>query len=116
MYCMNHVIKSGDTLYKLSRQYNVSVSAIMDANPLVNVYSLVTGGTLCIPVSEPSGNYQNITDYSVQEGDTLGSIIERSGASMSDLMQLNTLNDFYLLPGSTIKVPGAEQGESGISL
>lgn len=116
MYCMNHVIQSGDTLYKLSRQYNVSISAIMDANPLVNVYHLVTGGILCIPVTQPSGNYQDITDYTVQEGDTLGSIIERSGASLSDLMQLNTLNNIYLLPGSTIRVPGGAQGESGISI
>jgi LysM repeat protein len=113
---MNHVITSSDTLYKLSRQYKVSVSAIMDANPLVNVYNLITGETLCIPVSEPSSNYPNVTTYLVQDGDTLGSVIERSGASMNDLMQLNTLNDFLLLPGSTIKVPSVGEGESGISL
>ena len=116
MYCMNYVIQRGDTLYSISKQFNVSISALMDANPLVNVYNLIVGTTLCIPTSVPSNNFTNFTTYLVQEGDTLGSIIERSGANLADLMQLNTLNDFVLAPGSTISIPIMGEGESGITL
>lgn len=45
-----HVIEPGDTLYKLSKKYGVSVSSIMYANPFINVYNLQVGNELCIPV------------------------------------------------------------------
>lgn len=48
-----HVIKQGDTLYKLGKQYHVSVSSIMYANPYVNIYNLQIGDELCIPVAQP---------------------------------------------------------------
>jgi len=45
-----HVIKQGETLYGLSRQYRVSVDAIIRANPGVNIYNLRINDELCIPV------------------------------------------------------------------
>ena len=45
-----HVIEKGDTLYKLGKQYHVSVSHIMYANPYVDIYNLQVGDELCIPV------------------------------------------------------------------
>ena len=48
-YCIAHVIRPGDTLYKLSREYGVKVSALMMANPFVDVYNLRVGDELCIP-------------------------------------------------------------------
>ncbi|MBE5948219.1 MAG: LysM peptidoglycan-binding domain-containing protein [Lachnospiraceae bacterium] len=45
-----HMIRQGDTLYSLSRQYKVSVDAIMRANPGVNIYNLHINDELCIPV------------------------------------------------------------------
>lgn len=48
-YCMAHVIRPGDTLYKLSREYGVKVSALMMANPFVDIYNLRIGDELCIP-------------------------------------------------------------------
>ena len=44
-----HVIEQGDTLYKLGKRYGVSVSALLFANPWVNVYNLQIGDELCIP-------------------------------------------------------------------
>jgi len=49
-YCMVHVIRQGDTLYKLSRRYGVKVSALMMANPFVDIYNLRIGDALCIPM------------------------------------------------------------------
>ena len=44
-----HVIEKGDTLYKLGKKYGVTVSALLFANPWVNVYNLQIGDELCIP-------------------------------------------------------------------
>jgi hypothetical protein len=43
------VIEQGDTLYKLGKRYGVTVSALLFANPWVNVYNLQIGDELCIP-------------------------------------------------------------------
>lgn len=44
-----HVIEKGDTLYKLGQKYGVTVSALLFANPYINVYNLQIGDELGIP-------------------------------------------------------------------
>lgn len=44
-----YVIKKGDTLYKLSRTFGVSVSDIMMSNPYINIYNLQVDDEICIP-------------------------------------------------------------------
>lgn len=48
-----HTIKKGDTLYQLSRYYNVTINEIMRANANVNVYNLQVGDQICIPTRRP---------------------------------------------------------------
>ena len=105
MYCINYVIQKGDTLYSISQHFNINLASIMAANPLVNVYNLMVGEVICIPMSVPSNNIMNFTTYQVENGDTIGSILEHYGINMSDLMQRNSLDDLYLLPGTTLNVP-----------
>ena len=52
-YGFTHVIRKGDTLYKLSKQYHVKVSALILANPFVNIYNLQVGDEICIPRIRP---------------------------------------------------------------
>lgn len=51
-----HVVKKGDTLYKIGKMHGVSVSALMYANPYVNIYNLQVGDELCVPVYNMSWN------------------------------------------------------------
>lgn len=52
-YCdgVTHTIKKGDTLYEISRKYNVALSLLLRANPYVDVFNLQIGDTICIPTS-----------------------------------------------------------------
>lgn len=50
---MIHVVKQGDTLYKIARMHHVSVSELMYVNPYVNVYQLQPGDEICVPVADP---------------------------------------------------------------
>ncbi len=111
MYCINYVVQKGDTLYSISRHFNIGLAVIMAANPLANVYNLMVGEVICIPISVPSNNVMDYTSYLVEEGDTLGSVLERHGINMADLMQRNNLNDLFLLPGTTLNVPIIEYEE-----
>ena len=41
-----------DTLYKISRQYNIELQAILKANPTLDPYNMQIGQKLCIPTAE----------------------------------------------------------------
>lgn len=50
------IIQSGDTLYKIAQEYNVSVRSILDANPGVDPNYLRVGQRLCIPLAGSGSN------------------------------------------------------------
>lgn len=47
----SRIIKSGDTLYKIAKEYNVSIISIIDANPGIDPNYLRVGQRLCIPLA-----------------------------------------------------------------
>ena len=60
-----YIVKSGDTLYKIANEYNVSVNDIIEYNNLPSTV-LSIGQSLLIPKLKPSDIV-----YTVQSGDTL---------------------------------------------
>lgn len=53
-----HVVKEGDTLYKIAIQHDVNLFDLMRLNPYVNVYNLQEGDEILIPavdLKEESG-------------------------------------------------------------
>ena len=47
-----YTIKQGDTLYGISRKYDVPLAMILHANPYADVYRLNVGDTICIPMKK----------------------------------------------------------------
>lgn len=47
----SYTIQPGDTFFRLARHFNVSVDAIIRANPNVNPEALLVGQRVCIPSS-----------------------------------------------------------------
>ncbi|WP_242967497.1 LysM peptidoglycan-binding domain-containing protein [Herbinix hemicellulosilytica] len=88
----------------------MDLNAIIMANPFVNVYNLKIGDIICLPCV-PHNRYTNYTTYIVEEGDTLGSIVEKNGINLADLMEANDINSIVLMPGTTINVPVWEDSE-----
>lgn len=80
-----HVVKKGDTLYKLSKIYKVKLSEIISANPYINVYNMQPGDEVCIPVIEE----EDFLIYSVKEGDTFEDVLKNTGVSPNDLFKFN---------------------------
>lgn len=81
-----HYLKSGETLYSLSRQYNVSVKQIEQANSISDVSSLKAGSKLVIPVVSTEASSEVIGDsYTVKAGDTYFSIAKRKNMTLTDL-------------------------------
>jgi L,D-transpeptidase ErfK/SrfK len=89
---MQYVIKSGDTLAAIARQYNTTVSAILAANPGVVPEMLSIGQTICIPQQvQPDAPACPIgtTPYEVKSGDTLAGIAVRFNTTVAALLNAN---------------------------
>lgn len=57
-----HRIEQGDTLYLLGKKYQVSVAALMFANPYTDIYNLQIGDELCIPRIKMPKNEKNMNN------------------------------------------------------
>lgn len=116
----NHVVKSGDTLYSISRRYKVSVDAIKKANKLRGD-RLNLGQNLKIPgknsVAQSSGEApasggadrvkgESYGAYVVQKGDTLYSLSVDFFTTQAELQRLNKMgSSTSLAPGKELIVP-----------
>ena len=95
-----HIVKKGDNLYDLSREYGVSVEDIKTFNKLSNI-DLGIGDELLIPVSNKDGN----NNYAVKSGDTISQIAEKFGIKTKDLKSANKLKNDNLLIGQSLYIP-----------
>ena len=95
-------VKKGDTLYSISRNYNLRVRDLMRANPFVDVYRLQIGEELCIPVIPgPPANPGEKT-YVVKKEDTLLSILKKNRITFEELAQKNRSVSLLKLPAGTL--------------
>ena len=103
-----YTVQKGDTLYSISKKYNVTVDEIKKANNLTN-NNLVIGQILNIPTTK-------LTDtYIVQKGDTLYSISQKYNTTPDELKKLNNLTSNTLSIGEVLLLPSGEVIESNVS-
>ena len=74
------VLAKGDTLYGLSRRFEVPVAILQAYNGIQNPAALRVGATIRIPAS-----------YKVRKGDTLYSIARDHGVGLAELTRLNAI-------------------------
>ena len=114
-----HEIRSGDTLYALSRHFGVPVSMIEDYNPSADARSLRAGDKIVIPALKESAPYRseqpaavrwrNAGQYTVRRGDTLWSIAREYNTSAEEIAYNNGIPaDGIIRAGVIIQVPEAD--------
>ena len=107
---LEYVVKKGDTLYGISKMYNVSVDDIKKYNGLTS-NDLSIGKVLKIP------NTLNVYDsYTVKRGDTLYSIARKYNTTVDNLRRLNNLNNDSLSIGQVILLPGVDTSSDNTSI
>ena len=107
-------VKSGDYLGKIAKEYNTSVSRLMNWNNLKNS-NLRVGQKLVVYINSDTTPTQktNITssskgtiEYIVKSGDTLWGIAKKySGVSVTEIEKLNNISASDLKPGIKIQIP-----------
>ncbi|KGX91313.1 spore germination protein [Pontibacillus halophilus JSM 076056 = DSM 19796] len=94
----NHVVKRGDTLYKIANLYRTEINQIQYANDLVDADTLVIGQALFIPLRSRV--------YTVTPGDTLTKIASIYGLSVQSLVDHNGIKDpNFLAVGQMVSIP-----------
>jgi peptidoglycan DL-endopeptidase LytE len=103
-----YTVKSGDTLYELSKSFGVTIEAIRKANHLESD-SLRLKQVLVIPVQkkrpaeETAGRLPAETEkYVVSKGDTLHSIAKKTGVSVEEIKGMNRLPSPALKVGQVL--------------
>ena len=86
-----HQVDAGETLFALSRKYNISVQQIRDANE-VNLSSLNVGQKVLIPVPVLRVD-DNSTIHTVKSSETLFSISRNYNVKVDELKAWNDLSD-----------------------
>ena len=93
----------------------MDINTIILANPFINIYNLKIGDVICLPCI-PHNRFAHFTTYLIEDGDTLGSVIDKSDINLADLMEMNDIYSISLMPGTTLSVPILGEGEGGIIL
>lgn len=103
---VTYIVRAGDNLYNIAKQYNTSVSEIVRLNNLPN-NNLSVGQQLLIPTADISDSSSNDSSniYIVKSGDSLYSIARRFGTSVNDIIRLNNLSGTSLSIGQSLVIP-----------
>ena len=92
-----YTVKAGDTLYSISRKYNITIDELKALNNLTSNL-LSVGQILKIPTS------QITTTYIVEKGDTLYSIAGKFNTTVDNLKKLNNLTNNNLSIGQELLI------------
>ena len=109
-----HKVKSGDTLWDISRKYNVSTKSIAKWNGMAPRDTLKIGQNLVIwkkaKTTQVSGNIaeqvvmRNI-NYKVRRGDSFARIADKFNVSIKEIEEWNSISrKDYLQPGQMLKL------------
>jgi len=124
------IVNSGETLSKISESYAISIEDIMKANELTDQHRIREGQTLYLPNSAETVEVTlqhvrdlknaevaklkqappiELTDYVVQNGDTLWKIANEFNLDVNSIFGTNKLpNGDLLKVGSAVKVPNQD--------
>ena len=111
-----YTVKSGDSLWKIATNHNMSVSQLKNLNKLSNDMIFV-GQKLVVSEKKQSAPSQNQnkpsqnqvtkpSTYTVKSGDSVWKIAHECGMSMNELKSLNGLKDNLIIPGQVLKIKG----------
>ena len=101
---ITHVLQKGETLYAISRKYEVPYEALASANSITDPTKVKIGTVLVIP-----------SVHLVTKGETLYGIAREYGTTVSALLSSNKLSSGYVLKiGDILVVPGTQENGAAI--
>ena len=91
----HHIVKKGETLYGLSRMYNISQEEIIRRNPSAE-QGLKAGQSIVIPQNREesitdvnTANNSSLLFHTIKSGDTLFNVAKRYNTTIENILMLN---------------------------
>ena len=117
-----YTVKSGDSLWKIATNHNMSVSQLKNLNKLSNDMIFV-GQKLVVSEKKQSAPSQNQnkpsqnqvtkpSTYTVKSGDSVWKIAHECGMSMNELVSLNGIKNNLIFPGQVLKVKAGAKAKN----
>ena len=104
-----YVVKRGDTLWSIARQFGVSVNTIVEANGIEDLPHLVIGQALVIPGEART--------YIIRPVDSLWSVARKFGVTAERLAEYNRIsNPALIYPGLEIRIPSESKSFGNIEI
>jgi len=106
-----HIVKKGNTLFGIAKQYNVTIQSLIEANPHATK-GLQLGQKIRIPSKEEytiQPENRKVVFYKVQKGDTKWRIATIHNISVEELDKLNPKHVGELKENENILVPAKEE-------
>lgn len=105
----SHMVKQGETLYAIARQYNVTVTDLVEWNSLDLTSGIKPNQVLTLkPVSkeeiQPQSSQPQFIVHEVRESDTLYSVARQYNVTIKDIMAWNKKEDFKIARGEKLKI------------
>lgn len=104
-----HLVLQGETLYGLSRKYQVSLDSLNSWNDLPN--GLKTGQNIVVGYTQNTGNVSNpgpaiekVIMHEVQAGETMYRISRKYGNTVEQIMKWNNKSDYSVSTGELLKI------------
>lgn len=106
---ITHALKTGETLYSLSRRYNVPVEEIEKANPDVDLRDLPVGMVILIPKLRTIYSQEDFILHTVRRKETIYRLTRKYNVSEEDIIKHNPeLKWGELRTGQVIRIPKEE--------
>ena len=103
-----YIVHRGDTLYSISRKFNIPVEELKTINNLTS-NSLSIGQILLVPKENVDIDEEIIEDnypiYTVQRGDSLWKIAREFDIPVNKLIEANNLSNLTLQVGQQLIIP-----------
>jgi membrane-bound lytic murein transglycosylase D len=105
----SHVVKQGETLYAIARQYNVGVTDLVEWNSLDLTIGIKPNQVLVLnpaekKVVQPQNSQPQFIVHEVVESDTLYSVARQYNVTIKDIMDWNKKADLKLAKGEKLKI------------
>lgn len=105
-----HHVKKGETLYKIAKEYKMSLAQIQALNPNVTALSPgmalnVVKKTIHLPEKKVEVPTQNLSTHTVEKGETLYNIAKKYNTSVDILRKINNFGESNISIGQVIQVP-----------
>jgi membrane-bound lytic murein transglycosylase D len=102
-----HIVSEGDTLWDLSKKYNIELSDLLRMNSLNRDSYLQLGQQLTIGNKNIHRNIESKKRtilYSVKQGDNLYKISDLFDVTVESIKEINNFKTSDLMPGQIIKI------------